>query len=90
MKPEQKLLPCPFCGGKAKYDADESSVYCTQCLGQVTDFTLMKRDLFSAWNTRVDSGQTEALNASHDKAVKFQRTYVGCEGRMADEINECN
>ncbi|MBP6517893.1 Lar family restriction alleviation protein [Shewanella sp.] len=57
----QNLKPCPFCGGKADFDYDDSGynwVFCTKC-GVTTDTDMhdefdARLRLAKAWNTRAD------------------------------------
>ncbi len=53
-----ELKPCPFCGGKADYDNNESGlewVYCTEC-GATGESFWMSIDVtdqaIKAWNNR--------------------------------------
>lgn len=54
---QNKLLPCPFCGGEAKYIEDKDFfvsrfVTCTKC-GIETRRNYLRKDLaINAWNTR--------------------------------------
>lgn len=49
VEPEPSLRPCPFCGGKAKYDG--SRVICEDC-GASSDNGLMQSEARAAWNRR--------------------------------------
>ena len=56
---EQKLKPCPFCGGKARIERTDciGSInyhygYCIQC-GARTDEYATKKGAIEAWNKRV-------------------------------------
>ena len=61
----KELLPCPFCGGKARYQHDVASVsidtgesigdgihfiLCNDCSAVISAFT--EDDVVDAWNTR--------------------------------------
>lgn len=46
-----KLKPCPFCGGEAKWFNTESKVYCVKCCCSTAAF-IDKRDATKSWNTR--------------------------------------
>lgn len=53
---EQKLKPCPFCGGKAKVWEDlfirfSWTTYCVKCGASVREGT--KEKVIEAWNKRV-------------------------------------
>ncbi len=52
----EKLKPCPFCGGKAELDEDYDSgnifwVFCTRC-GISTDTDYVSKEAIKAWNRR--------------------------------------
>lgn len=53
MKQEDKLKPCPFCGGQATFvgDFDDVWVKCENC-GVTTDFFLREKQAVVAWNNR--------------------------------------
>ena len=49
---EDRLKPCPFCGGKARLSIDEVSwIYCEECCAE-TDCFDRKEEAIEAWNTR--------------------------------------
>ena len=52
-----KLNPCPFCGGKAKWDKDWQAVVCTNC-GASTRHSILvtrkKNESIEAWNRRAE------------------------------------
>ena len=58
-KPEDKLLPCPFCGGKARIMFEEEdrpddsfhNIYCTECGAQF--WVHSKTEATAKWNRRV-------------------------------------
>ena len=56
-----ELKPCPFCGGEAEYHSHDASIYCNDCAGGVTDWTIIKEDLFEQWNNRDESHVQELL-----------------------------
>ena len=51
-----ELKPCPFCGGKAKLQGDESKygcfVVCTNCYAEM-DYSETEVKAIEAWNKRV-------------------------------------
>lgn len=60
--PETKLLPCPFCGGKAEIVKNICAVYirCKDCKSTTAAFTAMietcaLNDAVEAWNRRVNT-----------------------------------
>ena len=60
---ENKLLPCPFCGGEARLiDDDWSYVICTKC-GINPYHRISIKDAIEAWNNRwmvpCEEGETE-------------------------------
>ncbi len=53
---EQKLLPCPFCGGEAEaiqVYATEWYVECTKCPCTMIGGYYTEEEAIEAWNTRV-------------------------------------
>lgn len=53
-----ELKPCPFCGGNAVVDMDESwyweyKAYCALC-GVSMEYFETKKEAVEAWNRRVD------------------------------------
>lgn len=85
-----ELLPCPFCGGEAKFKSDFTDgrdvgrVYCTGCGASEYPFVRPKAETFAAWNTRSQShslpgdvGMREALNGmTHLAADERDRTIL--------------
>ena len=56
---EIKLLPCPFCGGEAKFEINREmggtqyQVLCTKCPTTVGRYWFWKKeDAINSWNTR--------------------------------------
>jgi len=77
--PKGELLPCPFCGGEARYEEVPSalgvawSVGCcadeTDCAGyQLMTSWATQRDAAAAWNRRSD--RAEARKAALEEAEK--------------------
>ena len=63
-----KLLPCPFCNGKAILEESKfgfNHISCESCGARITAF--YKGDLINAWNKRVDVANT---NESCEKSCK--------------------
>lgn len=56
----KKLLPCPFCGGKAKYDNSNGYHYviCDECGAR--NFGFYKEHAFEEWNSRVQCVDDES------------------------------
>lgn len=53
---DKRLLPCPFCGGEAAVEMDESwywewEAYCLNCHASLGHFT-SKEEAITVWNTR--------------------------------------
>ena len=66
-----ELLPCPFCGGEAKYDNNEGYHYiiCDECGARNFGFT--REQAFDEWNTRIDVAETdECCEKSCDEPQK--------------------
>ncbi len=59
---ENKLKPCPFCGGEAKmleeYDVMIGKTYyfveCTECTGTIFSGEINEKEAIEAWNRRVN------------------------------------
>lgn len=54
------LLPCPFCGGEAKYDNSEGNYYisCDECGARTFGFN--KEHAFNEWNKRAQIDDDES------------------------------
>lgn len=59
-----KLKPCPFCGGKAEIYEDTIikslpaySVYCTKCYARTYGLYDKKDDAIESWNRRVNENE---------------------------------
>ena len=55
----KELLPCPFCGGEAKYDNSEGydRIICNECGASAFGFS--KEHAFDEWNSRVQIDDDE-------------------------------
>ena len=56
---EDKLLPCPFCGGEAKIDYKHDIIKCDECLVTMEAFNVypswhIGNELMGRWNTRAE------------------------------------
>lgn len=88
MAAELKLLPCPFCGGKAElseFEATENhylfEVFCTECGAEMTDTYQTMVDAITAWNRRPDikeAGQP-ATNTGSPKLPDYQDFHLFCD-----------
>lgn len=57
---ENKLKPCPFCGGKAKlFTVGCFHVYCDACMSSGARYSTISRAI-EAWNSRVDEKRLAA------------------------------
>lgn len=86
------IKPCPFCGGKAKYDKDWNAVVCTSC-GAGTRHsilvTIKRKEAIEAWNSRSDPWHTGTpieegwylLAVKHGEKIHYNanRLYSGGE-----------
>ena len=56
---ENKLKPCPFCGGKADFLGDTATIKCKQCGGAfiVTNPLINRLEVAEAWNRRAGDGK---------------------------------
>lgn len=53
MMSDKKLLPCPFCGGEARFSTEDGNwINCKSC-GAETDYFEQREEAIKAWNTRV-------------------------------------
>lgn len=84
-----ELLPCPFCGGRAKLaynrvaeDAMIAKVYCPKCLAQTNEFedaSAPTPEACAAWNARAASTspdlatQAETIKRLEEENVRLQR-----------------
>lgn len=82
----EKLLPCPFCGGEAGYYVPgmKGHVYCKGC-GAMSDGSYTNRDPDWAqeearlWNTRVyPKGVQEAIEKQNPKKPKKDIVHYRC------------
>lgn len=70
---ETKLLPCPFCGGKAKPEISGEGVFetwyvtCTTCCASVWDNT--EAEAIELWNTRHENCCPKPCNPQCWKVV---------------------
>jgi hypothetical protein len=86
-KPEHTpLLPCPFCGGEATFNALPSSilgqVHCTgeECFGPRTT-ALTKQDSIVQWNTR-------SVNAVPDLVAALDQIKGVCEDNAPESCDK--
>ena len=87
---QNKLLPCPFCGGEAKYIEDKDFfvsrfVTCTKC-GIETRRNYLRKDLaIKDWNTRKPMERiVEQLSAEIEKADKMAINEASVNGHSLD------
>ena len=52
---ENKLLPCPFCGGEAKLD-EHCEKYVVFCTSEKCSWHDTEAEAIEAWNTRYTEG----------------------------------
>ena len=73
-----KLLPCPFCGGKAEFRSGSSTtpyIRCRECGGR-TKSSRNRANLIAAWNTRA-SDRTTTRRGKY--RTKYGRRVPLCE-----------
>ena len=59
-----KLLPCPFCNGKARFEEEDYSVIieCVDCYFGIEYFST-KEEAITSWNKRAESKEVKQLKA---------------------------
>ena len=80
---EIKLLPCPFCGGEAKFATSSRHwIECTKC-GAQTEYTGYE-EAIAIWNTRKPMQEiVEQLEANIESSDKYIREYDDSEVQRA-------
>lgn len=68
---EEKLKPCPFCGGvPEKLTSDAAFVYCTKCGARVLKYPSIELAV-AHWNNRVTNnkkGRSQNRKEGHNEA----------------------
>lgn len=56
--PNDKLKPCPFCGGEPGFIGEGASIKCKRCGGMflVVNPLTSRMEAAEAWNRRIDNG----------------------------------
>ena len=85
-RPEQALLPCPFCGGDAIFEQDRSdgprslrwSAGCRDemCMGYMGPTFPRRADALEAWNRREALLSRAATTQAGDAKPDFQMVYT--------------
>lgn len=96
-KTKEELMPCPFCGGKARFDkVDESDsenvggefIQCTKCqTGTKLIFPLnidVKPLLCEIWNNRVSSPSLPPQEETAKLKELVSEIHAKCYGRATD------
>ena len=77
---EDRLKPCPFCGGKTEVSLllGNYGVTCTECMGAIFPAKGMtKKEAIEAWNTRKPIDRiVEQLEKMEEKALRVQNYDV--------------
>lgn len=88
---EQKLKPCPFCGGKANVvDVYPYWVYCKRCGSRISAWTKYLEDSVDAWNRReIDTNIAETIKqAIRDLFEGAETDHKTEKEREAEEAYE--
>lgn len=89
-----KLKPCPFCGGEAKFFEDKDyqiySVTCTECDAGTNAYGI-EQDAIDAWNSRVQPTFTldelDAIRRMFDGHYPRSRKLPEIEQSIIDKCN---
>lgn len=79
--PENKLKPCPFCGGEAEFTPNNEPWYSVNCKGSCAHTGNRNQDYKAAavWNNRATSRVlnfvAHSLKAMHDNAWHHEEGY---------------
>ena len=86
---DTKLLPCPFCGGKAviKYHNPLVQVFCKSC-GCGTGATFEKLAI-KAWNTRKPIDRIVEQLEEYEDSHLIERDSEQCEHCAEKSYNDC-
>ena len=81
-----KLLPCPFCGGKAKYasyrtseDSEACQVSCGSCDARTNEFEdayAPSEDAFDAWNRRASTPAPQHKTAGLNDLIEKSKAKL--------------
>ena len=84
-----ELLPCPFCGGEAKYDNSDGYDYiiCDECGAR--NFGFSKEHAFDEWNSRVQCVDDESnYLEKQDSSNKLLEFVKFCRNASATSIRQ--
>lgn len=83
MSNEQKLLPCPFCGGEAEYIAhgDHAAIECQGCGVCTPDHIGNLGVLKNLWSTRTDTSQQQ-VEGKGFKKIKYLIEGIICRNPL--------
>ena len=90
---EQKLKPCPFCGGEAEsdfgFDHNNKTYFYVTCLkcGGETNHYKTKAEAITAWNPRPENPLLEELKQYKDAIKAIEKYTRPNEGEEIDNID---
>lgn len=82
----EKIKPCPFCGGEAEFvmSGGDRRVDCKKC-GARSDWYDTEAEAIAAWNNRADSNYSEKQNSSKLTYADIKKMVKPLEWKYAEK-----